>query len=144
MKYLFLIILTCLGQVNIAQNTVRPQWFFNEDCVKMKELISCVRDTPLEINYDLSEKAQNNLNTYLYNKNRYVSPKEKWVIMVNGFSTEELMNNLIKTVGIEEVLSTNARVGIYVGRTNFYGRNLLYLYLMIPHSSYNSFYTRTK
>lgn len=145
MKYfLITIIFSCISIELSAQKTTRPEWFFNQDCISVKNLITHLRDQEVNINYDLSELSQKKLNSYLYDNKNYAYPSAKCVIIVNGFSEVELMNNLIKAYSINEVLTTNNKMGLYVARTNFYGRELFYLYLIISHDTGNNYYTRAK
>lgn len=145
MKYFqILIVFCCLSIELTAQKTTRPQWFFNDDCVSIKNLITHLRTQEINISYELSELSQKKLNSYLYDNKNYTYPSAKCVIIVNGFTEVELMNNLIKAYSINDVLTTNNKMGIYVARTNFYGKQLFYLYLIVSHDTSNNYYTRIK
>ncbi len=131
--------LICLGQIATAQTSTH--WFFNNDCVVMKNLISDVRETPLQLDYSLSAVAKNNLSAYL--KTKDISSGYRAIIIVNGFTERELLDNLLKSANVDMVLNTEKKVGIYVARTDFYGRELFYLYFVIPHTD-QGIYSRNK
>lgn len=145
--------LVCIGLNASAQKTVRPEWFWNNDCIVIKNLINKIRvdslsGSELNINYSYSEFAKKELGKYLANQSAYKYPSGRFVGMVNGFTEKELMEKLLLNTPLRQdvinaIFKGNYSIGIYVGRIDFHGRELFYLYYIIPFGK-SDCYTRTK
>lgn len=162
MKHLILLVFICLGQIAFAQETKRPEWFFNQDCVLVKDMLNKIRENPtredfdkyqmdsirsapLEMNYTLCDKAKKEVNDYLYHKDSYQRFSCKLTAIANGFTEKEAIDQLLDTKEVSEIiLNTSKKIGLYVMRTDFHGKNLFYIYIIVPHGSEGDLYTRIK
>ena len=102
-----------VGTVAVAQQSVRPDWFFNEDCKNIHSFLNRIRQSPtgeelekykivstnkspLVMDYRLGEIIKNNAPAYPYtDNNEYNKIDFAWKLSGNGFTYQSVIDMLL-------------------------------------------------